>query len=498
MGVKDDVQITMSAKDAGMVAAWLEAKKGPEQMGEAMDKMGRKGKAANDSLGASMTAMVGKWTSIAGAIAIAQKALDFYMQSNQRAIQEGKLATQTIDESFRRLMVQADLRSAGITQSQLKQSVIRSATAQAVPIPFANAAATQAISSGFNAKDILQGGGLDSFLQFANATNSTDQDPAQLVKSIGLFLGSTGQDLTSANMRRTMVGVQRLFKGTNMQASALPFLAREGSQITDFGGLSGDDTLSIASVLLNSLGEEKAATAFRGTITDMAMLGKDQTKVQGLGRMGLKPTDVDMVGESFSQALERINSAANKLDPATRNIVMGQIFKTESLPGVMALMSDKGRAQVATNRALMGDEGGFMSDVSIATSGPAAEMRRNDARRMAAMDARGFGAAAVANDAMAVRSIEAGDAAVTTAAKEIIAGTAAGAGVGGGLAAGIGNSIGGYGAAMAGGRAFGLAGMAAAGTYEAGRQVFEFIFRDDDNRALPMEQRGKGIEGQGR
>lgn len=478
MGYSDFVELQLTVKEAGQVQAWLEAKKGPEQMGDAMDKMGRKGKQSSDTLAGAMDSMIGKWASVQGAIGLAQKALDFYMEANKKAIQEGKAATQIVDESIRKLRVQS---SSGMDQAQLTQMIGKSAVNAAVSLPFATSAAQQAISSGFKDTDILKNGGLDSILQFANATNSTDQDPAEMVKSLGLFLGATGQDLNSENLRRTMRGTQRLFKGTNMQASALRFMAKEGSQISQFGGLSGDDTLAISSVLLNTLKEEQAATSFRAGISDLSGAGNEKKKKDALAKFGLKPADVDMVGESFMEVMERIDQGGKDLKPEERNLALQSLFSQEARAAMMPLLSEEGRAKVRSNRALMNDEQGFIADAEIYSTGSAAEMRRNETAETLADYASGLGETAIAIDSARVASKGRRQAPVTTAAKESVSQAVAGLGVEGGVAAGFGDAF--------------IAGLFGGGlTSQYKNQTIEIKLIDEDNRAIPHEQRGKGVE----
>jgi len=483
MPVEDSVKIKMTGEDAGAIAAWKEAAKGPEKVADAMEKMGRKGKAANDSLGASLEATFAKFATGAGMIGLAQKALEFYMETNRRFVQEGKEATKTIDESFRRFQIVADLRTSGMSASTAKASISKSAIGASVPFNFASAAAGQATGSGFGTKDVLQRGGLDSLLQFAVASGTANEDPNEQVKSIALAMNAMGVELTPENMRKVLVAVQQQSKVGNMGASSLPLLAREASQIKNFGNMKWQDSIAVMSLLQDTLSPEKAASSFRGTVSDLATLGNDPKKVKALSRAGLKPGQVDLQGETLPQVLDTLHGAMGKMSASEKILFLDTIIKQESMPGFMALADPKNRAKLAASYGVMVNEAGFMEDFRTGSSGPAAEMRRNETRRMVAMDKRGFGSVAVANDAMAAASIEAGEAPTVTAAKEIVAEQLAGAGVRGNSAARTANSGINLGLGASGG---------------LGAMLFNFVFKDEDNRAMPVEQRGKAIEDQSR
>lgn len=93
--------------------------------------------------------------------------------------------------------------------------------------------------------------------------------------------------------------------------------------------------------------------------------------------MGLKPADVDMVGESLSTALKRLKEASDKLSEEKRNVAMVKLFGAENMgAGLLAINNVDKMERIAKSQV---NRPAFEAGVSMATTGVAADMRRAEA-----------------------------------------------------------------------------------------------------------------------
>jgi hypothetical protein len=210
--------------------------------------------------------------------------------------------------------------------------------------------------------------------------------------------------------------------------------------------------------------------------------GNDKKKKDALAKFGMKPGDADMIGESFLDVMGRIDSGGKGLKPEERNLALQDIFSVESRAAMMTLLSEKGRAQVKKNRALMSDEAGFAADAAINSTGDAAEMRQNETGEMLVDYENGAGRVGIRIDKARRENKENKDSAVSWVLKEKISEAAAGFGAIGEQATNIGNSLG-----------TGLLGGYMGGPMPININI---TLRDEDGRSIPHEHQGKAIERQ--
>jgi hypothetical protein len=143
-------------------------------------------------------------------------------------------------------------------------------------------------------------------------------------------------------------------------------------------GVSTEDTLSLLAVLRGGMpSAAEAATGARAISTRMAAAAATKTGEDALGMMGLKPADVDMVGESLTTALERLNTASSKLKEEERNVALVRLFGAENMgAGLLAMQNVDKMKRISASQI---DRGAFDAGVLMAQSGVAADMRRADA-----------------------------------------------------------------------------------------------------------------------
>lgn len=84
------------------------------------------------------------------------------------------------------------------------------------------------------------------------------------------------------------------------------YLAKQGSALKQ-AGLSEEEQLASFGVLRKSFEAPDSGVALRNVSMHMATAGGATDKKAALKEIGLKPEDVDMVGESFLDALAKLS-----------------------------------------------------------------------------------------------------------------------------------------------------------------------------------------------
>lgn len=416
------VHTVFTSEDKDVIAALKrqgqEMAKLREQNRKLTEESKKGSKSAADGVVADVAKIASGYLTVTAAINVGKAALDFFRESNRKFAEESSAAILKMDEAFRKFRVQAGLTA--IESDQSKAFISRAALSAGTSAPQAAAGATQLVSGGFSAQEALQGGGLDALLATMDANNLAGKgaDATETAKALGLFLNATGQELTGANLRTTGVAVANLFKGTNLQLGDLETLAPQASTITNLSGLTGVEQLGVFAQLRQTLDPSGASTQFRNTVASMATAGGQQAKVDALKTMGLNPGDIDMVGETFTDALAKIKAATEGMAPEQANIALTKLFGSENLSGPLELM--KNLDKVNANIALTSNEAVFEEAVRIAREGSAFDRRQAEARREIAFDRGDAAQAETLKTIMAATGAEGGYAPVVLSGEEFI------------------------------------------------------------------------------
>jgi hypothetical protein len=376
---REDVNIKVSANVAEAIQLWKAMEAGPEGMAKALDSMGQKGKQSTKGIGDELAGMVGKWTSVAGAIAIATEAIQQQREAVRQLRQERVETTNTIDEAWNRFQVQAGIPQGPQADRVRTQILSTAAQRKFAPVP-ALVAAEQLGSAGASVQDIL-GGGLDEFLQLLTASNAAGQqvDSGEMARAMVLFLEANKLRPDRAGMRPTSLAIQQLFGGTNLQLSNLARFAPEAGTIAKYSGLKPEEQLAIYSQFLGTMDEARGATSFRSGVVSLASAGGTMEKTAALKMLGLKPQDVDFQGEDFATVVQRLTKAFGAVPGEQRNIAAKKLFGQESL-GFYNVMLQEGAIEESQRRTEMArSEAGARERLGIAESGRAAQAREAEA-----------------------------------------------------------------------------------------------------------------------
>lgn len=374
----DDITVKFSADDRDLVASYIrqgdkllklqeqlrrmaaEAKKA----GEAQRKAADDGAKGADLMAGKLAGMAGGWITATGAIAA-------FVAANKQAIAESEKHAEVLDDIQRKFRVQSGLR--GLQADGAQSSILKSAAKAGITKEQAFAAATQLVSSGMDATE-ASGAGLSNFLDVLGASNQTGKsvDGEGLSKALMQYLESQGMGKTGANVGKIGGQVQTLFKSTNLQLSGLPALAKEGAGLA--GAMSPQEQLAAFAKLTGSFDESTSATSLRNYVQRLQTAGSKKDAVASLKKMGLRPEDVDFVGENFDNVTGKLSAGLENVPEKDRARVLKTLFEEAGIAPAKALMN--GRADIAKNVALQTDLTGFAGDVRESQAGPGAAGRR--------------------------------------------------------------------------------------------------------------------------
>lgn len=381
---KDEAKLTFSADDREVARAW---QKQFEQLDRLERKLDQAGKAGSDAAVKSMKSFA-TW---ALGIASVKMAIDTLIgayrraeEANQRFRQSSAETTQQTGDLLFRLGNQGNLsalppaqQAAALENMRLRLSRIdeREGMPAGVSLRHATEAASQGVQGDL-------GDAAEFFAQLSAAMNRGGEDPEGLVQAVVAMTKSAGLDATPENLRRVGIAMQRSFKAEPMQLADFEKLASRGAGITGMTGASPELMIALGSVLREVMPGEKGATAAEAIATRLATAGGNKTRVDALAMLGLKPEDVDMVGEDFVEALERINERMQQVDQATGNIALNKLVGEGAQSGMLTLLAST--AEIRRRAGAYDDPEGFRTDVEFMRRNPAAAVRAAEERRLRA------------------------------------------------------------------------------------------------------------------
>lgn len=375
----DDYQVVFSADDRDLINSYLQQtdkiqklqlelkkwQKEAMEAGRASEKAAKEGAAGADRMIKGVAGIAAGWLSASGAVSA-------YMATNKEAIVESERHAEVLDDIVRKFRIQSGM--SAMQGDDAKRAILKNAYRSGVTKDQAFAAGTQLVSSGMEA-DEAKAGGLKAFLDVLGASNQTGKsvDSEGLSKALMQYLESQGMAKTGANVAQIGGQVQALFKGTNLQLSGLPALAKEGAGLA--GAMSPQEQLAAFAKLTGSFDESTSATSLRNYVQRLQTAGSKKDASASLKKMGLRPEDVDFVGENFDTVTGKLSEGLENVPEKDRAGVLKSIFEEAGIAPAKALMN--GRADFAKNLALQQDLTGFQADVKLSQQGRGAASRRH-------------------------------------------------------------------------------------------------------------------------
>lgn len=303
----------------------------------------------------------------------------------QREWQEEIVRTQREqDKVGRQLQVQA-LLSDKAFQKILRARVAPAASQAGVSLTQGQLTATELVSRGFSVEEAT-GGALRELLLGARGTNFRGETP-EFATAISAFLSSQGKQLNAANVRGVTGPLAALFQGTPFQAADLEAIAGVGNLLKEFG-LQQDEIFAAITTLKQAGGlpASEAATKTRNVALILGAAESNKEVLDTLRAIGGEGFEkqVDLVGESFPQALQNLKDALDGLDQSSRQTALAKIFGRQNVAGAQALLANIETLQQF--REVQRDPSVLARGVAIATSGAAAtEQRLANQRELAVL-----------------------------------------------------------------------------------------------------------------
>jgi hypothetical protein len=299
--------------------------------------------------------------------------INMAMEAQRKFNHEIEEGARKQEEFTKKFNVQSGLR--GLQGKKAQASIVRQGIAVGATKEEANAAAIGLVRGGFPVKEAT-GGALKELLlqQKAMEFGGKDFDPGEAASAMGTFLQSQGMGLNEKNLRDVGRGVQRTavaFHSPITHGSLRALAAQSGALK---GVLTPQEQVgTMAELQKSGMESDKAAGALGKMVLRLRGAKGNAQARHGLALMHLKPEDVDFVGETEDQVLDRLAEGKKKAGNRSTE-AMGAVFGRRGLGDVQKIVEERGEIRKA--EAAYGDQAGFMSDANEATTGKNAGERR--------------------------------------------------------------------------------------------------------------------------
>lgn len=374
---ENDVTTTFFANSQTAEAAIARLEKKYADLENAMKQASRRSKQDAADVAGDLKA----WAGMLATVGLGYSALSGFISQAagaQRQFQEQAQATvRSVDEMIRKLRVQGNLTAVqgADTQRQLSAIAVRNAT----DLPTAVAASEELISQGFDVKSGT-GGAVDRLLASMKATNAKPEQIKEIASAYAAFLAATGQEKNTENLERLTRMIQPVFNETALQASDIPELAPKVQALSQV--MTPEQIIGQFTVMREKSNADVASTALKIFWTKLQTAAGSEESTRALGEMGLKPEDVDVLGETPGQILDRLAEGLQRVPEERRPIVMTQLFDERATSAAMGLIRDREKAAQYQAMAEGATEEQFTESVRKRTAGPAAaKLRAEEAQR---------------------------------------------------------------------------------------------------------------------
>ena len=332
-----------------------------------MRKTGTVGSQAFRAVGASVSGVL----SVAGAVSLSMRAIRSDIEGITKANQG---LSASLNEFAKTRIVELDkLRiQSGLSQDQVVQMLPQINAAQrAAPVTGlagSFAGQRQLVSSGFAEAGVKSGETLKTAFEILAATGQINVQPEEVSKSIRSFskmLSAMGKTIpTEADLRQVGIKTVGLFKARDIQLPDFSRFANDMSGV--LGGLDGnlDDALAAYTALAEVSDAAAASTGLRSFILKAKKAGTSKGGQRALSSIGLKGEDIDLIGESLPQVLERLNKARQNVDKKTFDDALLKIFETEGFSVASSLLNVAPKIDLIKSQDLPAASGVFDRNVS--------------------------------------------------------------------------------------------------------------------------------------
>lgn len=375
------VEIEWTSKDEQLVRTLQRTEQGMESLMRKMDKVegaSRKAAATTETGFEKATKKItGMATALIGGGSLLT-AIDMIKRANEELIRSADEAAKKQEDLFKAFRGQAGL--SAIEGEEARRWILANAEKNAVSSEVAKAAAGGLVSAGFSTKDSTVGG-LNVLLRARSAYIQAGKDPGEaekLAKDLAAYMTSQGMAKTPENMEKLMQDAFALRAGA-FELSDFAELGKHGSVFA--GKLSQQEQLAAFGTLRDARPPAEAGTAFRNIVSRLTTASVGRTSRRALEKIGLSPTDVDLVGENFDTAMGRIDAGLETLPEAERAGVLKLLFEEAAVAPAQDLMRER-RGAYANYQKLMADAAGdYNTSANVMQGGPNAAAARLAVRK---------------------------------------------------------------------------------------------------------------------
>lgn len=307
---------------------------------------------------------------VTGALSV-QGAFSYIVSETQNMSAAADAAAAKYDDLFRKVNVQAE--TLGVAGESGKQRLLNVALKNASTVEESTSIAKALAGSGFNAEQAT-GQALDTVLQAQAAMGQQGEGKGGIIaEATAKYMNAMGMEMTGENMRKVLVGMQQSAKAGFGKFEDMSQLS---GKVGGFAGkVQSQDVMAAFNIgLLNSASAENAATGLKIFGDRLMGAAGDKERMGLLKKAGLKPEQVDLIGESLDDVMATLDASLQKMPETMRAPWMQQMFGTEASGFATKLIENRGRMDEF--RKVMGNEAGFNADVTEMTSGKAAGQRR--------------------------------------------------------------------------------------------------------------------------
>lgn len=235
-------------------------------------------------------------------------------------------------------------------------------------------AARELTSAGFDIKEAT-GASLESLLKSlaANQEFGENINTGDLARASASYLQSQGQALNGENLERIGVFVKKLADVSTVGIADLQEIAKHGSTLA--GKLTQEEQFAAVTALRKEgrPGSE-AANALEKVTLSLTGKGDKKKTQEALKEMGLGVGDVDIVGESYTEVMRRLNKGLGGIAPERQDTVLAKLIGVEHIASAKSLITKNAYVEELTQG--QNDRAGFDKAVGVATEGRAAGSRR--------------------------------------------------------------------------------------------------------------------------
>jgi hypothetical protein len=320
---------------------------------------------------AGLDTMITRLAGVAAGYLSIQTGVSWWMNANKDLLDQANQLGDKYDTMQRRFRVQASLDS--IQGKEAQRKIVDQAFAGGNTREQAAEASVAMATTGFS-NEVITGGGLREVLKFYNAqtVDGSEANFGTMTQAITRYLKSQKLEMSVENIRMLGQKVQGL-KETPLKVTDLEFLANEAAEFS--GKMSVDDQLAVYGQLMEIKEGDQASTNFRNIVGRLASARVSGEKKRALRKLKLKPEDVDLVGETFDEAIGKIDRGLQQRPEKEREGIIKLLFEERAVPAFIALAKGADE-RTALKQQMQRDL--VNEDAAVFERGPAAANRRQD------------------------------------------------------------------------------------------------------------------------